>query len=70
MTLHYLKIFRTFKTYYCQQCWLNLKKIMAPLMKSEKKPPLLPTTIINKFERNCDTFRGGGAKKTHCCEQH
>jgi len=41
MTLHYLKIFKTFRTYYCQQRWLNLKKVMAPLTKSEKKTPIV-----------------------------
>jgi hypothetical protein len=28
----------------------------------KKKPPLLPTTIINRFERICGTFRRGGGK--------
>jgi hypothetical protein len=63
MTLHNLKIFKTFKTNCCQQHWLNLKKVMAPLMKMEKKnPPLLPTIIICRFEKSCGTFRGGGGK--------
>jgi hypothetical protein len=35
---------------------------MAPLMKNEKKPPLWPTTIINRFERSYGTFRRGGGK--------
>jgi hypothetical protein len=40
MTLvHNLKISTTFKTYCCQQHGLNLKKIMAPLTKNEKKTP-------------------------------
>jgi hypothetical protein len=26
----------------------------------KKKPPLL--SVINNFERSCDTFRGGGEK--------
>jgi hypothetical protein len=31
---------------------------MAPLMKNaEKKNPLLPMTIINRFEKSCGTFR-------------
>jgi hypothetical protein len=34
-----------------------LKKIMAPLMKNEKKIPLLPMIVINRFERSCGTFR-------------
>jgi hypothetical protein len=37
MPLCILKISKTFKTHCCQQHWLNLKKIMAPLMKNEKK---------------------------------
>jgi hypothetical protein len=67
MTLvHSLKISKTFKTYYCQQHGLNLKKIMAPFTKNEKEnPPLLPMTIINMFERSCGTFKGGGRKNPH-----
>jgi len=65
MTLGSLNIFKTFKTHYCQQHWLNLKKIMAPSMKNEKKKPLLlPTTFINKFERSYGTYRKGGGKLT------
>ncbi len=41
MTLHSFKIFKTFKTHCCQQHWLNLKKIMAPFMKNEKKNPFV-----------------------------
>jgi hypothetical protein len=42
MTLCSLKIFKTFKTNYSQQHWLNLKKVMAPLMKNEKnKTPIV-----------------------------
>jgi hypothetical protein len=41
MTLCNLKIFKTFKTNYCQQHWLNLKKVMAPLMKNEKNTPII-----------------------------
>jgi hypothetical protein len=37
MILHSFKIFKSFKTHCCQQHWLILKKIMAPLMKNEKK---------------------------------
>jgi hypothetical protein len=60
MTLGSLKISKTFKT---NCCWLNLKKIMAPLVKNEKKnPPLLPTIVIHMFEKRCDTFKGGGGK--------
>jgi hypothetical protein len=34
---------------------------MAPLTKNEKKKtPLLPMTIINRFEKSCGTFKGGG----------
>jgi hypothetical protein len=35
---------------------------MAPLMKNEKKSPSLLMIIINRFERSCDTFKGGGGK--------
>ncbi len=31
-------MFKTSKTNCCQQHWLNLTKIMAPLMNNEKKP--------------------------------
>jgi hypothetical protein len=52
---------KTIKTYYCQQHGLNLKKVMAPLTKNEKKKtPLLPMTIINRFEKSCGTFKRGG----------
>jgi hypothetical protein len=61
MTLCSLKIFKTFKH------WLNLKKIMASSMRMKKKLPLLPTTLINRFERSCGTFRGG-EEKTHYCQ--
>jgi len=37
MTLGSLKISKTFKTHYCQQHWLNLKKVMGFSMKNEKK---------------------------------
>jgi hypothetical protein len=37
MTLCSFKISKMFKTHRCPQHWLNLKKIMAPLMKNEKK---------------------------------
>jgi hypothetical protein len=30
-------------------------------MKKKTNPPLLPT-LINRFKRNCGTFRGGGGK--------
>jgi hypothetical protein len=36
---------------------------MAPLTKNEKKTPFLPMKLINRFERNCATFRRGGGKK-------
>ncbi len=63
MTLHSFKIFKTFKTNCCQKYWLNLKKVMAPLTKNEKKKtPLLPTIIICRFEKRCGTFRGEGGK--------
>jgi hypothetical protein len=48
MTLNSFKIFKTFKTHYCQQHWLNLKKIMAPSMKNEKKNPLIVVDDIYK----------------------
>ncbi len=35
---------------------------MAPSTKNEKTTPLLPTTLINRFERSCGTFRRGGRK--------
>ncbi len=60
MTLGSLNISKTFNTHYCQQHWLNLKKVMVSSMNNEKKSLLLPTTLINKFEKNYDTFRGGG----------
>jgi hypothetical protein len=63
MTLHIFKIFKTFKTNFCQQHWLNLKKFVATLTNNEKKnPPLLPMIIICRFERNYGTFKGGGGK--------
>jgi hypothetical protein len=40
----------------------RLKKIMAPLMMNEKKTPLLPMTIINRFERSYGTFKRGRGK--------
>jgi hypothetical protein len=55
-------MFKTFKTHCCQQHWLNLKKVMAPLMKNKKKISLLPMAVINRFERSCGTFKGGGGK--------
>jgi len=64
MTLHSFKKSKTFKTHYCQQHWLNLKKVMAPLTKNEKKNlvPFFPMIIINRFERSCGTFRRGVGK--------
>jgi hypothetical protein len=41
MTLCSLKISKTFKTLGYQQHWLNLKKVMAPSMKNEKKKPIV-----------------------------
>jgi len=35
---------------------------MAPLKKNEKKPSLLSTMLINRFDRSCGTF-GEGKKK-------
>jgi hypothetical protein len=35
---------------------------MAPLTMNEKKTPLLPMIVINKFEKIYGTFRGGGEK--------
>jgi hypothetical protein len=35
---------------------------MAPSTKNENKTMLLPMTLINRFERNCGTFRRGGRK--------
>jgi hypothetical protein len=43
MTLHSFKISKTFKTNCCQQYWLNLKKVMAPLTKNEKKKNAIVT---------------------------
>jgi hypothetical protein len=34
----------------------------------KKKHPLLPTTLINWFERSCGTFQK--EEKTHCHQQH
>jgi hypothetical protein len=39
--LHSFKIFKTFKTHYCQQHWLNLFKIKAPLTKNGEKNPIV-----------------------------
>jgi hypothetical protein len=37
---------------------------MTTLMKNEKKKsPLLPMTLINRFEKSCGILRGGGGKK-------
>ncbi len=41
MTLHSFKIYKTFKIHCYQQHWLNLKKIMAPSTKNEKKHPIV-----------------------------
>jgi hypothetical protein len=41
-----------------------LKKIVAPLKKNEKNPPLSSTTLINRFEGNCGTFGKGKQKST------
>jgi hypothetical protein len=30
----------------------------------KKKPPLLTTTIINRFEKSCGTFKGGGGNNS------
>jgi hypothetical protein len=35
---------------------------MAPLMKNERKNPLLPAIVIHRFEKSCGTFKGGGGK--------
>jgi hypothetical protein len=35
---------------------------MAPLMKNEKKTPLLPMTITNRFEKRYGNFKGRGGK--------
>jgi hypothetical protein len=61
MTLHSLKISKIFKTHCYQQHWLNLKKVMAPLMKNEKKKPYCAIDIY-KFEKSYGTFKGGGGK--------
>jgi hypothetical protein len=45
MTLCSLKISKTFKTLGYQQYWLNLKKVMAPSMKNEKKNPIVANDI-------------------------
>jgi hypothetical protein len=55
---------KTFKTHCSQQHWLNLKKIMAPLMKNEEKISLLTMMVINRFERSYRTFKGGGGKNS------
>jgi hypothetical protein len=31
-------------------------KVVTPSKKNEKNPPLLSTTLINRFEGKCDTF--------------
>jgi hypothetical protein len=35
---------------------------MAPSTKNEDKTSLLPMTLINRFEKSCDTFIGSGGK--------
>jgi len=38
---------------------------MAPLTKNAKtKPPLLPMTFVNRFEKSCGTFKGGEGKNS------
>jgi hypothetical protein len=32
---------------------------VTPLKNNEKNPPLLSTTLINRFERSCGTFGKG-----------
>jgi hypothetical protein len=60
MTLHNLKIAKTFKIHCCQQHYLNFLKVMAPLTKNEKKKtPLLPMIVINRFEKSYGTLKGG-----------
>jgi hypothetical protein len=41
MTLHSFFLKKTFKTNCCQQHWLNLKKVKAPLTKNEKENPIV-----------------------------
>jgi hypothetical protein len=60
MTLHSFKMFKILKTHCCQQHWLNLKKVMAPLTKNEKKTPIVANDNYNRFERSCGNFRGWG----------
>jgi len=35
---------------------------MAPSTRNEKKTPLLPMTLISRFEKICGTFKKGGGK--------
>jgi hypothetical protein len=41
---------------------IKFEKIHDTFDEKWKKNPLLQTTIINKSEKNCGTFRGGGGK--------
>jgi hypothetical protein len=36
---------------------------------NEKKNPLLPMIVINRFLKSCGTLRGG-EEKTQCHQQH
>ncbi len=42
---------------------------MTPLTMNEKKNPLLPMIVINRFLKSCGTLRGG-EEKTQCHQQH
>ncbi len=45
MTVGSLKIFKRFKTHRCQQRYINLTKVVPPLNKKTKIPPLLSMTF-------------------------
>ncbi len=62
MTFCSIKIFKTFKTNCCQQHWLHLKKVMAPLKKNENKNCIIANNSYTQFERSCGTFRVGGGE--------
>ncbi len=64
MTLHSLKLSKTFKTPCCQQYWLKFYNHCTLDAKCKKKPPLLPMIIINRFEKSCGTLRGKEGKNS------
>jgi hypothetical protein len=64
MTLHSLKLSKTFKTPCCQQHWLKFLNHGTLDEKCKNKPPLLPMIVINRFEKSCGTFKGKERKNS------